>query len=176
MTSVSIDAPADREYRATPVAGVDRATFRQVLGRFPTGAAVITSLDEGRAVGLAVGSFCSVSLEPPLVLFCVSKDSNSFPSIERTRLFCVNILAESQEDLCRRFATKVTEKFGGVPWRATASGVPALDDVLGWISCTVVSINEAGDHFVVLGQVTELSAGDGRAPLVFFGGQYKRIA
>ena len=152
----------------------DSALFRQVLGHFPTGVTVITAAPATGPVGLAVGSFASVSLAPPLVAFFPDRGSSSWPQIEAAGSFCVNILAEDQEVVCRRFATKGDDKFAGLGWNPARSGAPLLDGVLAWIECTIERVDDAGDHYVVLGRVEDLELGGPGGPLVFFRGGYGR--
>lgn len=154
----------------------DSAKYRQVLGHFPTGVTVITAAGDDGPVGLAVGSFSSVSLDPPLVAFFPDKGSSSWPKIEATGSFCVNILGEDQEDVCRRFASKGDDKFAGLGWGPAGSGSPLLHGVLAWIDCDIESITEAGDHYCVLGRVRELDVEHEHGPLVFFRGGYGRFA
>ena len=154
----------------------DSAKFRQVLGHFPTGVTVITAAGEGGPVGLAVGSFASVSLDPPLVAFFPDKGSSSWPKIERAGSFCVNILAEDQEEVCRRFASKGDDKFAGLGYHAAGSGSPLLDGVLAWIDCDINAVTEAGDHWCVMGRVRDLAVGHDGAPLLFYRGGYGRFA
>jgi 3-hydroxy-9,10-secoandrosta-1,3,5(10)-triene-9,17-dione monooxygenase reductase component len=154
----------------------DTAKFRQVLGHFPTGVTVITAAADDGPVGLAVGSFCSVSLDPPLVAFCPDKSSTSWPKIEATGTFCVNILAEDQEDICRVFASKGADKFASIGWKAAQSGSPRINDVLAWVDCAIEAVHDAGDHSVVIGRVIDLEVGrDGEGPLVFYRGGYGRF-
>ena len=103
---------------------IDQARFRQVLGHFPTGVTVITSEAEGARVGLAVGSFFSISLDPPLVGFCVGHQSTSWPKIREAGRFCINILGHDQEDVCRVFAGKGEDKFAGIACREAETGSP----------------------------------------------------
>jgi 3-hydroxy-9,10-secoandrosta-1,3,5(10)-triene-9,17-dione monooxygenase reductase component len=154
----------------------DSAKYRQVLGHFATGVTVITAAPAGEPVGLAVGSFSSVSLEPPLVAFFAGKGSASWPKIERAGSFCVNILAEDQEEVSRRFASKDEDKFGGLGWAPAGSGSPLLHGVLGWIDCDIDSVVEAGDHYCVMGLIRDLGIGHDGAPLIFFRGGYGRFA
>ena len=156
-------------------ASFDSAKYRQVLGHFPTGVTVITAATDGEPVGMAVGSFSSVSLDPPLVAFFPDKGSSSWPKIEPTGSFCVNILGEAQEDVCRRFAMKGEDKFVGLGWTAAGSGSPLLDGVIAWIDCDIESVTEAGDHYLVLGRVRDLAIGHDGSPLVFFRGGYGRF-
>jgi 3-hydroxy-9,10-secoandrosta-1,3,5(10)-triene-9,17-dione monooxygenase reductase component len=153
----------------------DSAKFRQVLGHFATGVTVITATDAG-PVGMAVGSFASVSLDPPLVGFFAGKSSTSWPRIRNAGAFCVNILAEDQEAICRVFASKDADKFAGVGWTTSSTGSPRLDHVLAWIDCDIDSVVDAGDHELVLGRVRELEVAAEGDPLVFFRGGYARLA
>ncbi|HEY8527774.1 MAG TPA: flavin reductase family protein [Acidimicrobiales bacterium] len=154
---------------------VDGARFRQVLGHFPTGVTVITANTEAGPVGLAVGSFFSVSLDPPLVAFCAGKTSSSFPKIREAGHYCVNVLADDQEEVCRVFATKSDDKFATIGWRpAPVTGAPVIDDVLAWIDCEIHDVHEAGDHYIVLGRTLEMDVGHEGSPLVFFRGGYGR--
>ena len=122
-------------------------------------------------MGLAVGSFASVSLDPALVAFFPDQGSSSWPHIEAAGSFCVNILAEDQEVVCRRFATKGDDKFVGLGWRPAASGAPLLDGVLAWIECAPHATFPGGDHTLVVGHVLNGGTTDG-APLVYFRGGY----
>lgn len=154
----------------------DSSKFRQVLGHFPTGVTVVTAAPEGGPVGMAVGSFCSVSLDPPLVAFFPGKTSTSWPGIEEAGSFCVNILADDQEEISRRFASKDSDKFTGLGWTPAPSGAPVLDGVLAWIDCDIETVAEAGDHWSVTGKVRDLAVGHDGAPLLFFRGGYGRFA
>jgi flavin reductase (DIM6/NTAB) family NADH-FMN oxidoreductase RutF len=153
----------------------DSAKYRQVLGHFPTGVTVITAAPEGAPVGMAVGSFSSVSLDPPLVAFFAGQGSSSWPRIQAAGAFCVNILAEDQEAVCRRFASKEEDKFAGLGWSPAGSGSPLLEGVLAWIDCDIDSVTEAGDHVCVMGRVRELEVAHDGAPLLFFRGGYGRF-
>ena len=152
---------------------IDESRFRQVLGHFPTGVTVIAAKsDDEPAVGLAVGSFFSVSLDPPLVGFCPGKSSSSWPKIESTGHFCVNILADDQEDVARVFAGKGEDKFQSVGWKPAGTGSPVIRDVLAWIDCAIEDVHDAGDHYIVTGRVHELKVEREGRPLVFFRGGY----
>jgi len=142
-----------------------------VLGQYPTGVTVVTAVDAaGKAYGLAVGSFTSVSLDPPLVAFMPDKNSSSWPKIKDIGSFCVNVLGADQEPVCRAFASKAPDKFEGLDWRPAPSGAPILDNVVAWIDCDLDTIHEAGDHFIVIGQVRSLDVASPGLPLLFFGG------
>ncbi|HET6509935.1 MAG TPA: flavin reductase [Baekduia sp.] len=152
--------------------GFDAQTFRQVLGHYPTGVCVVTAIVGGRPAGMAVGSFTSVSLDPPLVAFLPDRSSTSFPKIRAAGSFCVNVLGADQEDVCRALAAKVEDKFRDVPWAAGPSGSPVLDGAVAWIDCDLESVAEAGDHYIVLGRVRDLDVHQGSLPLLFFKGGY----
>lgn len=154
---------------------IDQARFREVLGHFPTGVTAVTAAGDHGPVGLAVGSFFSISLDPALVGFCVGATSGTWPRIEETGSFCVNILAADQEDICRAFATKGDDRFEGVGWKHAGSGAPILDRSLAWIDCDIDQIHRAGDHFIVVGAVRELEVGRQTGPLLFFRGGYGRF-
>jgi 3-hydroxy-9,10-secoandrosta-1,3,5(10)-triene-9,17-dione monooxygenase reductase component len=148
-----------------------------VLGHFCTGVTVITALvDQAEPVGFACQSFAAVSLEPPLVLFCPSRRSATWPRIERAGHFCANVLTDGQRELSRIFgisAATGTDKFAGLRWSPCSSGAPVLEGALTWIGCAVQAVHEAGDHYVVIGRVTELGeCGPEQNPLLFFRGRY----
>jgi flavin reductase (DIM6/NTAB) family NADH-FMN oxidoreductase RutF len=154
---------------------VDALQFRRVLGNYPTGVSVITAIDaDGVPAGIAVGTFTSVSLDPPLVAFLPDKGSSSFPRIRTASSFCVNVLSADQEDVCRAFAMPGGDKFAGIMWSPAPSGAPRLHGVVAWIDCDVEAITDAGDHYLVLGRVRTLDGADDTLPLVFFQGGYGR--
>lgn len=146
-----------------------------MLGHFATGVTVVTAMHGGTPAGLSVNSFTSVSLDPPLVAFCVARTSATWPRIREAGWFCVNILAEHQEGVSRVFATRGADKFRGIGWHPSVSGAPILAGVLAWIDCTIDVEHDAGDHVLVVGRVRELDvAAEGR-PLVFYRGGYGRF-
>ncbi len=155
----------------------DQGWFRQVLGQYPTGVSVVTAIaSDGAPVALTVGSFTSVSLDPPLVAFLPARQSSSWPKIEAAGRFCVNILGADQEPLCRAFAAKSTDKFAGVGWRPATSGAPVLDGVVAWVDCELDAVYDAGDHVIVVGRVRDLDVGRAGLPLLFFQGGYGRFS
>jgi flavin reductase (DIM6/NTAB) family NADH-FMN oxidoreductase RutF len=155
--------------------------FRRVLGLFPTGVVIVTAIYDGAPGGMSIGSFTSVSLDPPLIAILPAKTSVSWPCIAAAGAFCVNILNARQEALCRTFATSGADKFAGVSWRPAPSGSPVLAGALAWLDCSLEQVVEAGDHFIALGRVTALDVGDDQAedqvaePLVFFQGGYGTV-
>jgi flavin reductase (DIM6/NTAB) family NADH-FMN oxidoreductase RutF/DNA-binding IclR family transcriptional regulator len=155
---------------------IDPQWYRQVLAQYPTGVCVITSVGaQGEPLAMIVGSFTSVSLQPPLVAFFPSRDSNSWAKLRLRESFCVNILSSRQEALCRQFASKDASKFGNTAHRLSPRGNPILDGVVAWIDCQRYSVNEAGDHDMVLGEVLELDVASEELPLLFFQGGYGRF-
>lgn len=152
--------------------------FRRVLGHFPTGVVIVTAIDDGVPAGMSIGSFTSVSLDPPLIAILPAKTSVSWPRIAAADAFCVNVLNARQEALCRAFAASGTDKFGGVRWQPSASGAPLLEGALAWIDCSLEQVVEAGDHYIALGRVTALDTAADQAtePLVFFKGGYGTIS
>lgn len=132
--------------------------------------------EENEPVGMAVTSFTSVSLDPPLVAFCPDKASSTWPRIEKAGRFCVNLLAHDQEGHCRSFAARGADKFAGIDFALSEHGVPVLAGALATIECDIHSVVEAGDHWIVLGRVLALEANAERRPLLFFRSGYSRLA
>lgn len=159
-----------------PSPTVHPSEYRRVLSHYPTGVVVISAIaDDGQPAGLAVGSFTSVSLDPPLVAFLPDRSSTSFPRIRTSSSFCANILGAHQQDVCRVFATRGADKFAQIGWRPAPSGSPVLDGVVAWIDCEFHDIHEAGDHYIVLGLVRHLEAHGGE-PLAFVRGGYGAVS
>lgn len=152
--------------------------YRAVLGNYPTGVAVVTAMGGGgEPIGMVVGSFTSVSLDPPLVAFLPDRGSSTFPAIRESGAFCVNVLAGGQEELCRLFATKGADRFGETEWDpAQDTGSPVLKDAVAWIDCEIGDIHEAGDHLIVVGRVLDLQVQTPTLPLLFFQGGYGTFA
>ena len=157
-----------------PDAEASSRKFRDVLGRFCTGVTVVTSMSDGKPVGMTCQSFSSVSLDPPLVLFCPAKGSRAWPQMQRAGFFCVNLLSHDQLAVSDQFARRGVDKFADVTWRPSATGAPLLDGVLGWVDCTIYAVHEAGDHYVVIGRVMDLGVEEAPHPLLFYRGRYAR--
>ncbi|HKT00368.1 MAG TPA: flavin reductase family protein, partial [Rugosimonospora sp.] len=157
---------------ATPV---EPAHFRRVFGHFCSGVTVVTTVDGGEPVGFACQSFAALSLDPPLVLFCPASTSSTWPRIERSGYFCVNVLAEGQRELSRVFGRSGPDKFAGVAWSPAPSGAPVLDGTLTWADCTIEAVHVAGDHHVVVGRVTALGECAAARPLLFYRGRYTGV-
>ena len=140
------------------------------MAHFPSGVVIVTAFGEdGRPRGLTVNAFCAVSLQPPLALACVDKQSNTLPAILHSRGFTANILAAGRERLARLMATKSDRKFEALDWtRPAAGGGPLLEqDVAAYAVCNVTETIEAGDHWIVLGQVVDGAQMNGVQPLVY---------
>ena len=156
---------------------IDPRTFRNVLGQFCTGITIITTVDDGVPIGFACQSFAALSLDPPMVLFCPTKQSRSWAAIEATGRFCVNMLHEDQQHVSARFGSREPDKFAGIDWRASELGSPIIEGSLAHIDCTVASVHDGGDHFVVFGAVQSMSepAALKPRPLLFYRGEYTGI-
>jgi flavin reductase (DIM6/NTAB) family NADH-FMN oxidoreductase RutF len=150
---------------------IDPQRFREVMASFPSGVVVLTAFgNDSLPRGLTVSAFCAVSLDPPLALACIDKTSNTLAAVQHTGGFTANILAAGRDQLARRMATKVTDKFAAIGWRPpqSAIGGPILeDDTAAYAVCTLRDTIEAGDHWILIGLVTEGAHREGVAPMVF---------
>jgi flavin reductase (DIM6/NTAB) family NADH-FMN oxidoreductase RutF len=182
---------------------IEKDFFRQVMGGFPTGVTVVTTQHEGVLGGLTVNAFCSVSLNPPLVLVCVELTSNTLELIQKSKRFAVNMLSSEQEEISRCFATHSEERYNrfcGVGYREVATGAPVLDQVLAFVDARVVAEYPGGDHMIFLGQVEAMGTNGkvifaddelareqasivsrngtsiGKEPLAFYKGKYRNLA
>ncbi|GAU65800.1 putative NADH-dependent flavin oxidoreductase [Streptomyces sp. NBRC 110611] len=142
--------------------------FKDVMARFPTGVAIVTTCDEaGEPHGLTVSSFCSVSLDPPLVLICVAKSARCFPAFERGGEFAVSILRRHHTELARRFATSTAGKFAGGGFTRTQRGGVIVEDALAALECLVDARHDAGDHVILVGKVVDQTLADRGTPAVY---------
>lgn len=149
----------------------DPDLLKQVMSSFCTGVAVVTAAPvgaDGRPAGMAVQSFASLSLDPPLVCFAPARTSRSWPRIREAGRFAVNILAEDQRELSARFAASGTDKFAGVPWRAGTNGAPVLEGALAGVECDLETELPGGDHTIAIGRVTALDGPREAGPLLYF--------
>jgi 3-hydroxy-9,10-secoandrosta-1,3,5(10)-triene-9,17-dione monooxygenase reductase component len=153
----------------------DEASYRTGLGHFATGVTIITAMDGDEPIGVSANSFTSVSLDPPLVLFCAAKASTTWPRLEAAGKFTVNILNEHQEDVCRVFATKGIDRFSRIGWRPSPIGAPILHGAVAYIDCEIDAQHEAGDHLIVVGAVKELGVLSEDGPLIFYRGGYGKF-
>jgi flavin reductase (DIM6/NTAB) family NADH-FMN oxidoreductase RutF len=155
----------------TPAAGVDKSTFFAIMGAYPTGVTIVTTLDaDGQPKGLTSNAVCSVSAEPPLLLVCVDKRSNTLPALLHARKFVVNYLATGRGELSNLFASKEPDKFADVAWRPASNGMPLLHaDALAHAECTTIQEIDAGDHTVLIGSVDAGQPPEpGTLPLMYF--------
>lgn len=150
---------------------IDASAFRSLLGRFATGVTVVTTRDPGGTYhGMTVSAFCSLSLDPPLVLMCIDKTATMFEMLTTSEYFTANILAAHQEEIARRFAMVDSDKFEGIGYTVVDTGA-ALDDVLAHAQCVRINSIEAGDHTIVIGEVRAATVTEGE-PLLYFRGGY----
>ena len=154
----------------------DSRAFRDVLGGFCTGVTVVSGLlPDGRKTGLTVNSFCSVSLDPPLVSFNLDRVMTSLPAFRPAAPFAVIILAEDQQNWSQHFASVQTDKWAKVPHRLAANGCAILGDALAVIEGRVVANYDGGDHVIVMGRVEAMVRDFDKRPLVYFGGGYAQL-
>ncbi|MDT3439203.1 MULTISPECIES: flavin reductase family protein [unclassified Pseudofrankia] len=156
---------------------VHTRAYRDTLGTFATGIAIVTAVHPTDGpVGLTANSFSAVSLTPPLVLFCAARTSTTWPAIRATGRFCVNILAEHQEELSRQFTGRSDDRFRGIGWRPSGSGAPILPGVASWMDCRIETLHEAGDHTIVIGRIDEHAVEDEQVtPLLYYRSRYARL-
>lgn len=158
-----------------PVPDVPLTRFRDVLGTFATGVVVVTA-DDGEPVGMTVQSFASLSLRPPLVLFCPARTSRSWPRIRRAGAFCANVLAADQALLAATMASSGDDRFRDVVWTPGTTGAPRLAGALAYVEATVQAVHDGGDHDVVVGRVRSVARGTTTAgPLLYHESGYARI-
>ena len=155
---------------------IDKAELRRVMGHFATGVTIITTVsDRGVLHGLTANAFTSVSLIPPLLLVCVDKKADSYPCFEQSKAFTVNILADNQEELSRKFAVSgAPDKFEGISYKIGANKAPIIDGTLGYIECKIAESYEGGDHTIYLGEILQAETREGR-PLLFYRGGYRSL-
>ena len=155
---------------------VSKDEFRIAMSRFASGVTVVTTKsDAGQPSGITVSAFASLSLEPPLVLVCIDKRASIHDLLVEGRYFAVNVLAEEQEIISRRFASRDTDRFSGTGYTDGVTGVPILSDVLAAIECRIVHTYPGGDHTIVVGEVERTAVEDGK-PLAYFRGGYAQLA
>lgn len=156
----------------TPDNDITPAIYRQILGKLPTGVTAITGInDDDEKLGLVVGTFQSLSLDPPLVMFCVDKSSSSWPKLRKLQKFTANILSDDQIAICKSLSRKGPQKFEGLPCTPGPLGTPHLEGATAYIDCHVTAEVVVGDHYMVVGAVTNMSEGTGNA-LLFRGGKF----
>lgn len=154
---------------------IDSTEFRRVLGHFPTGVTVVTAMTKNGPLGMTIGSFASVSLEPPLVMFCPSKASSTWAQMSTSKSFCANVLGSDQADICQIFANDSEDRFAGIRWRSDTTGSPVISGSVAFVDCQIHAVYDGGDHDIVVGLVKALSVENNSDPLLFLRGTYGRF-
>jgi flavin reductase (DIM6/NTAB) family NADH-FMN oxidoreductase RutF len=151
-------------------------TFRTVLGHYPTGVSIVTAdVPDVGPVGMVVGTFNSLSLDPPLVSFMPAKSSTSWPKIQSSGSFCVNVLGASQGELSRQFSARDGKKFDGAEWTPAPTGSPILGGVTAWVDCKIEQVFDSGDHEIVVGRVVDLKVESDELPMTFLRGRFGQV-
>ncbi len=156
---------------------VDTESFKQVLASWASGVSIVTSRHADHVHGMTVSAFCSVSLSPPLVMVCLDKASNTLELVEAAKVFSVNVLAQGQEELSHRFASKEHEdvRFKGLDCKQGANGCPHIPGAVSTMDCRVVDTLDAGDHVIYIGEVDAVQFTD-RPPLLYLRAAYRTLA
>ena len=156
---------------------IDSKQLRSVLGSYPTGVTIVTTVDAlAQPVGVTVNSFASLSLDPPLVSWCLRRSSYSLLAFRHSRRFTINVLGSSHSALCTRFAKGDPNKWHGIPFQLGGNGCPSLEQSIAALECTHVGEHDAGDHVLFIGEIKQAWAAQGAHPLVFFRGGYYELA
>ncbi|MGI8842713.1 MAG: flavin reductase family protein [Gemmatimonadaceae bacterium] len=154
---------------------VDQATFRSVLGRFASGVTVVTVRNGDTDHGMTASAFCSLSLDPPLVLVCIDRTTRMHELLQHAEHFAVSLLAADQEMISRRFAEPPDDtRFDGLGFARAATGAPLLTDALAHLECVLEERYAGGDHSIIVGRVVGAAAGDSR-PLLYYRGGYAEL-
>lgn len=150
--------------------------FRNALGNFPTGVTVVTALaPDGKPIGVTIGSFSSLSLDPPLILWSLSLSSGSVETFRQASHFSVNVLAADQQELSERFAAQNGDRFTQLPVTNGLGGVPLIDGCCAWFECSNETDYPGGDHVIFVGRVERFSQGPSDSPLIFHKARYRRL-
>jgi flavin reductase (DIM6/NTAB) family NADH-FMN oxidoreductase RutF len=153
----------------------DKKQFRQCLGKFATGVTVVTCVDnQDRPCGITANSFSSVSLDPPLILWNISKVSNSLDAYLEAEHFVVNVLSSQQQHISSHFARSDHTQFDDIEHSMSAEGAPVLPNTIATFECCTREVHDCGDHHIIVGEVVSYAARDGD-PLLFYGGDYRRL-
>jgi flavin reductase (DIM6/NTAB) family NADH-FMN oxidoreductase RutF len=154
----------------------DPKAFRQALGCFPTGVAVVTACGGGADVGITVNSFTSVSLDPPLVMWCIDRRSDRFEAFTKAGRYTISILGTKHQDVSSRLARQGEHSLEHFALMKTQSGPPALADALAVFECESHAVYDGGDHAILIGRVVRFFRQDAGDPLVYFRGKYGALA
>ena len=154
---------------------IEPSAFRQALGHFASGVTIITTQHQGQLHGTTVSSFCSLSLQPPLILVCMDLNATLHDLVIENEVFAVNILAEHAERLSRQFARRIPDKFTGVNYKLGQSGLPLLDDAVTSLECRLVTRYPGGDHSIFVGEVISITIRPEYQPLLYYRSTYNRL-
>ena len=158
---------------------VEADAFKGVMAQWPKGVTIATTRHAGAPVGMTVSSFTGVSLHPPQVLICVSRQANTHAAIVESGYFAVNLLAAGQQEWGMRFAdpqSAVGDRFAGIAWFTARTGAPILPGVLGWLDCSLYHAFAGGDHTIFVGEITACEMGSTSAPLIYYRRDWWRLA
>jgi flavin reductase (DIM6/NTAB) family NADH-FMN oxidoreductase RutF len=153
----------------------DPGHLRRVFAAYPTGVTAVAAMVDGQPVGMAINSFASVSLSPPLASICVARSSTTWPVLKRAARLGVSVLSADHEQACRQLSAKSGNRFENLRWQARDRGAVMLNDASAWLQCSVDQTIAAGDHEIVLMRIHDLEANDGVHPLVFHRSQFPRL-
>lgn len=144
------------------------AMFRDAMSKFPSGVTVVTTIDaDGNWWGFTASSFCSLSMDPRLVLTCLATTANCYDAFARATHWAIHVIHTDQTDVAKAFASRGAEKFGGLEWETNGHGVPLLPDAAVTLECEAESVYPGGDHIILVGRVTQTVIGE-KAPTVYF--------
>jgi 3-hydroxy-9,10-secoandrosta-1,3,5(10)-triene-9,17-dione monooxygenase reductase component len=158
-------------------AAIEPRAFRETLGHYASGITIVSGFDGAEPIGFTCQSFYSVSVAPPLVSFSVMKTSTTYPRIRQTGKLSVNVLSHTQHAISNQFARKGGDKWAGVEWSLTRNENPVIVGTLMWLDCDLFAEHAAGDHYIVIGRVNEMSPAEWHRgePLLYFKGQYRHL-
>jgi flavin reductase (DIM6/NTAB) family NADH-FMN oxidoreductase RutF len=162
--------------RSVEAMGFDQREFRNALAQFATGVAIVTAAVDGTRLGATISSFNSVSLDPPLVLFSLIRNSLGFGQWQKAKAYCVAVLGHDQRDLSNRFAKGGGDKWAGIEAKTARNGAPMVPDAIAYFECEPYSICDGGDHEIFVCRVTHFHVhGAGQPSLIFFAGKYRQL-
>ena len=153
----------------------DSQERRRIMGLFATGVTVVSTQHEEQTWGMTANAVTSLSLDPPLLLVAVQKESQTHAQLKAAGCFAVNILAADQEELSNRFAFKGPKDFSGLDFTTDVTGSPIIPDTLGYVDCNLKEIVPGGDHDIFIGEIVGGGGGGEGAPLLYYQGQYKHL-
>jgi len=154
----------------------DQREFRNALGQFATGVAIVTAAADDVRLGATISSFNSVSLDPPLILFSLLRNSLGFAQWKKAKSYCIAILGETQRELSNRFAKGGTDKWEGIEDKRGRNGAPLVPGAIAYFECEPYSIFDGGDHEIFLCRVTEFKVKPSHSSLIFFAGKYRQLS